>query len=145
VHSAGGAATDALAERPQHAGDVGGPARDGLRGQLARVDVQDRLVLGGAQAETVGGGACRGREAAVRDRHREAQAVLIVDVLPDDVDAAGGGPHAVGLVPVGLLEQRGRPVCGLAAVRRRGEHGDGRVGGGLVGGGRGRGGGDGGS
>ncbi|SLN00293.1 hypothetical protein FM103_07710 [Corynebacterium xerosis] len=129
VHALGGGTGDVRPQRPQHPGHIRGPAVDGPGLEVAGMDLQDLVVLGGPQADEVGGRARGGREAPMGDRHRQAQAVLVVDVLADDVHASRGGPHTVGGVAERLGEQRLDSLGGLTAIRRRGQrhgrgHGD---------------------
>ena len=89
-------------QSPGHADDVGRPARH-LAGGAHRTDaveihVDDAVLLGGHQPDRAVRARAHRDERAVRQRDRQAQARVVVGVLPDEVDPPGGGPDA-DLVP----------------------------------------------
>ena len=85
-------------QRPQHPGDVARPARRRPRsdGVERHRDVVGLPVVGGGavHGEQLVGARRRRDDRALGDRERQAQALGVVDVLPDEVDPPRRGPGA---------------------------------------------------
>ena len=84
---------------PDGAGDVAGPV-----GRVARADFGEweaglgnaAVVFGGYPEKAIGAG-CDGDGGVLFQRKGNGGAAGVIDVLADEVDAAGSGPHAGGL------------------------------------------------
>jgi hypothetical protein len=94
-----------LPQRPQHPGDVPGPAGDGSGHEVVRAALPDRVVLLRRHAPAAVVATGHGHEAPVLDGEGQDRPAVVVQVLADEVHAAGGGPDPV-RVGVGEADER---------------------------------------
>ena len=107
-HQVGPAQLDpGLAERPRHPGRVGGPALDPPRPDLGQLQVGRRPGLQRPQPQPAAGPPAGRDQHQPVDRGRQHEAVVVVGVLPDQVDPPRGRPDALGVAP-GALGEGGR-------------------------------------
>jgi hypothetical protein len=88
-----------FSKRPCDTGHVASPT--GNRG--IGLNRRPRLLEGVQPQHAISSPAGR-HEDPLRDGHRQDEPVVVVGVLPDEIDAAWGGPDAVRLAAVALLE-----------------------------------------
>lgn len=89
-----------LAQGPDDARRVGGPALVGLGGEVVDGELHDPAPdVVGVQAQDAVVAPGHRRHRGVRQGERHDEAVVVVGVLADEVDPAGCRPHPVGRAP----------------------------------------------